>query len=90
MKNTATGSQSQTRTIGGLEIVKIVREFVALETTADLNALTIGQMIDEHLASAANRGDEVQTVKLDLDSDQWREIAKAQQEINSRYGDFVA
>ncbi len=72
-----------------LEITKIVREHVALESSPGGEA-TLGSMIDDYLAECALAGQEVQTVKLDLEPGYWRVLAdhikKTEDDLARKHG----
>ena len=64
----------QPRPLGGLTVTRIVTERHPIIASRG-NALSIGQMIDEHLSQAAQRGESIQTVRLEFEPEQWEEIA---------------
>ena len=63
------------RAFGGLTVTRTVTEHHPLIAAHDSSALSIGQLIDEHLAQAAQRGESIQSVRLDFDPEQWAEVA---------------
>lgn len=54
--------------IAGLEVVKVVREYVPLHGGG---TRTFGEMVDEYLNDCAKSGNEVQEVKLAFSPEQW-------------------
>lgn len=71
MKRTAT---KQTRPLGLITVTKIVRERIPLLPAIDGHH-SVGTLIDEHLARMAAHGECVQTVTLDMEVEQWEELA---------------
>jgi len=53
-----------------LTITKIIRENQALHIRKGYGE-TIGQMIDQHIASCLKNGDEIQEVTLEFSPEQW-------------------
>lgn len=62
------------RPLGCLTVTRVITERHPVIASHD-EALSIGQMIDEHLSQAAQRGESIQTVRLDFEPEQWEEIA---------------
>lgn len=62
------------RTLGGLTITRVITERHPIIASHG-ESLSIGQMIDEHLSQAAQRGESIQTVQLDFETELWEEIA---------------
>jgi hypothetical protein len=59
----------------GLEITKVVREFVPLK--ADIYGRTFGELIDEQLREAIDNHNEVQAIQLMFEREQWHGYAQA-------------
>ena len=72
--NTRTASRAP-RLLGSIAVTRIVTDFHPLELSPCDHAATIGQLIDEHLARAAQNGAQVQTVTLELEPDFWASAA---------------
>jgi len=72
--NTRKSSSYASRPLGGLTITRIVTERLPIAASSEGN-LSIGQVIDEHLSQAAQRGESIQTVRLDFEPERWEEIA---------------
>lgn len=74
------------RSIAGLEIIKVVREFVPIVGGGDLS---FGQIIDMTLQEAAMNHQEVQELKFTIESDSWHEFAHKVHEsgAQSAYGE---
>ena len=68
--------------IGGIEIVKVVRDHAPIygDGTA-----TYGQCIDAQMKEAAMAGDEIQTISLHIEKEDW--IAYASRVQNNEYLD---
>jgi hypothetical protein len=64
------------RILGAFVVTRIITESHPLEASPH-GTLSVGQMIDEHLSNAAQRGESIQTVRLDFEPEQWEEIATA-------------
>ena len=71
MKRTAT---KQTRPMGMITVTKIVKERIPLLPATD-GHYSVGSLIDEHLARMAAQGECVQTVTLDMEIEEWEELA---------------
>lgn len=54
--------------IGGLEIVKVIREHIPIEANG---TLTMGELIDLQLQEAALRYQEIQDITLHIEKDWW-------------------
>jgi hypothetical protein len=70
-------NRSERLRIGAIEVVKVVREFHELEAAEPEEFVfgeTVGMRIDAHLRTAAEAGNEVQSVTLHLDSDAWGQV----------------
>lgn len=64
----------------GLEVVKVVREYVPLAKAREGYGETVGSMIDRYLVGCAAERQEVQSVTLQIGDEAWQEYAKAQRE----------
>ena len=60
--------------LGALTVTRIMRESFPLMPAHD-GAASVGQLVDEHLARLAAEGADIQTVKLDMEPEQWAELA---------------
>jgi hypothetical protein len=63
--------------LGALTVTRVITERHPIAFADHAAPLSIGQMIDEHLSTAAQRGESIQTVQLDFEPEQWEEIATA-------------
>lgn len=70
----AAQTASQGRNIAGLEIVKVVREFVPITEGGDR---TFGQIIDAQLEEAAMNHIEVQQITFSIEREEWFQFADA-------------
>lgn len=70
------------RALGALTITRVVRESFPLMAAHD-GAASVGALIDEQLARLAAEGAAIETVTLDLEPEQWEELA------TTIYGGYV-
>jgi hypothetical protein len=66
---------AQIRPLGCLTVTRIVTERLPITSSTTDGTLSVGQMIDEHLNASAQRGESIQTVRLEFEPEQWEEIA---------------
>lgn len=57
--------------VGGFEIVKLIRQYVPIEGDG---IHSFGNLLDMQLEEAARAGQEVQTIKLEVGEEYWREF----------------
>lgn len=58
--------------MAGIVITKVVRQIenVIISHLTD-RGLTLGQIVDEHLEGALSKGDEVQSVSIEMEQSEW-------------------
>jgi hypothetical protein len=71
---TAKETVVQDTTIGGLEVTKIVREYVPIAFSTD--GLSYGMLIDRTIEQAMEEGQEIQTMTLTFSPDEWNRLVK--------------
>jgi hypothetical protein len=69
-----------------LEVTKLVREYVPIQS--DPNGSSVGAMIDDYLIDTARKGQEVQTIALNFEREQWAAFATAQQALDLPQGHY--
>lgn len=67
-------SVRHSRPLGAITVTRIVTESHPIQS-GDTETASIGQMVDEFLSTAAQRGESIQTVALHFEQEQWEEIA---------------
>lgn len=69
-----TTTRKPARPLGMITVTKIARERIPLLPATD-GHYSVGSLIDEHLARMAAQGECIQTVTLDMEIEQWEELA---------------
>ena len=69
------------RAIGGVEIAKVVREFIPLIGCNDANGTSIGAFIDQHIADCIAKHEELNEVKLMFDPEQWQTLVEYYKQV---------
>lgn len=71
--------------IGGIELVKVVREFHPLTIDPDIGQ-SFGAIVDEMIVTNLKEGHELQSFRVEIDPEHWMQLAKDFHSVN-RYED---
>lgn len=71
---TEMAGQQKRPQIAMLTVTKVIHEHVHVEKGGDY---TMGELLDQQLKASAERGEEVQAIRLGFTEDEWPEYARA-------------